>query len=185
MARQDEYETMRRILVVGTSGSGKTTVAQIIASRLNLNRHASDDFYWEPGWQPVASDRVDHLLDQVLAEPSWVLDGNFEDRWEDVWNRADLIIWLDYTFFRTMWQVTSRNASWFISQRLVWSGNRMTLFRAVSGVRHSMRSFRRKRKVYPRYIAQLQHTEVVHLRSRRQTKAWLNDLMPGLPSDQL
>jgi hypothetical protein len=180
-----EHEPMKRILVVGTSGSGKTTVAQEIASRLNLNHHASDDFYWQPGWQPAAIDRVDDLLDQVLAEPSWVLDGNFEHRWEDVWNQADQIVWLDYSFLRIIRQVASRNVYWLISQRPVWSGNRMTLFRAVSGIRHSMTSFWRKRSIYPRYIAQLQHTEVVRFYSRHQTKAWLADLIPELPNHRL
>ena len=170
---------MTRILVVGTSGAGKTTVARQIAAQLGVNHHASDDFYWEPGWQPAAIGRVDYLLNQVLAHPSWVLDGNFEHRWEDIWNRADQIVWLDYSFPRVIWQVASRNVCWLFSSRSVWSGNRMTLFRTMSGIRHSARSYHRKRKAYPGYIAQLQHANVVRFRSRKQTETWLANLASG------
>lgn len=167
---------MARVLVVGASGAGKTTVARKIAMRLGLDHHASDDFYWEPGWQPASIGRVDHLLDQVLVRPSWVLDGNFERRWEDVWNRADHIIWLDYSLPRVLWQVACRNIGWLLARRSMWSSNRMTLQRALSGIRHSLRTHGRKRRDYPTYIAQLRHTRVVRLSSRRQTEAWLDSL---------
>jgi len=164
---------MIRVLVVGTSGAGKTTVPRMIAARVGLTHYASDDFYWQRGWQPAPIDRIDRLLDDVLARPSWVLDGNFEHRWEDVWNQADQIVWVDYSLPRVLWQVGSRNIVWLLSRRSVWSGNRMTLRRAISGIRHALRSHGRKRSAYPQYIARRRHGNVVRLSSRPQTEAWI------------
>ena len=167
---------MSRILVVGTSGSGKTTIAQAIAARTGAPHFASDDFYWEQDWKPSPIARVDRLLGEVLDKPSWVLDGNFEHRWESVWNQADLIVWLDYSLPTVLWQVARRNIGWFFSRRIIWSGNRMTLYRVMSGVRHSLRSHRRKRDAYPRYIDQLRHNNVVRLSTRAQTSSWVASL---------
>lgn len=169
---------VKRILIVGTSGAGKSTVAKKVAAQMSLDYYASDDFYWQHDWEPAPVDQVNRLLDAILVKPSWVLDGNFEDRWQDVWNRADQIVWLDYSLPRVLWQVASRNLGWFLSRRLVWSGNRMTLHRAISGIRHSLRSHGRKRRAYPQYIAQLRHDRVVRLSSRQQTDAWVSSLAP-------
>lgn len=175
---------MCRILVVGTSGSGKTTIAQAIAARTGVPHFASDDFYWEQDWKPAPIACVDRLLDEVLAKSSWVLDGNFEHRWETVWNQADLIVWLDYSLPTVLWQVARRNVGWFLSRRIVWSGNRMTLYRVISGVRHSLQSHCRKRNVYPRYLDQLRHSNVVCLSSRGQTSSWVESLGQNLRTVQ-
>jgi len=167
---------MKRVLIVGTSGAGKSTIAKIVAARIGVAYYASDDFYWERDWQPARIDRVNRLIDEVLEKPSWVLDGNFEHRWQDVWNQADQIVWLDYSLPRVLWQVASRNVRWLLSRRLVWSGNRMTCRRVFSGIRHSVRSHGRKRKIYPEYIAQLRHDNVFRFSSRQQTEAWISSL---------
>lgn len=164
---------MKRVLVVGTSGSGKSTVARMIAERIGLPHYATDPFYWEQGWRPAPADQVNAQIDAVLAEPAWVLDGNFEDRWQDIWNRADLIVWLDYSLPRVLWQVATRNIRWWLSRQSVWSCGPMTLGRALSGIRHSLKSHARKRNAYPQYIGALRHDKVVRLSTRRETAAWL------------
>ena len=167
---------MRRVLVVGTSGAGKTTLAARIAARLGLPFHASDPFYWKPGWQPATAECVARHLADVMRSPEWVLDGNFERQWHDVWSRADCVVWLDYSLARVLWQVTARNLGWVLRREAVWSGNRMTVGRACSGILHAFQSHAGKRRRYVEYAAKLNGVTVHRFASLRETDAWLSSL---------
>jgi hypothetical protein len=167
---------MRRVLVVGTSGSGKTTLATLIARKLSLPFHATDPFYWDPGWRPTPRERVEAALNAVLATEDWVMDGNFEEQWQAVWSRADCIIWLDYPLSTVVWQVARRNLTWWWSGPDVWSGGPMGLWRAWLGVRHAICTHGTKRGRYPEYIDQLQGVSVYRFASSRETWAWLGTI---------
>lgn len=167
---------MHRVLVVGTSGAGKTTVATHIAAKLGLPLHASDPFYWQLDWQPASQEWVDACLAGVLDQPRWVLDGNFELQWQQVWNQAECVVWLDYPLLIILWQVTTRNFGWALRRTTVWSGNRMSIKQAISGILHAVRSHAAKRRRYPKYIAQLHGVTVLRFGTRRETRAWLSTL---------
>ncbi len=169
---------MQRILVIGTSGSGKSTVALAIAKRLSLTYTPTDPFYWEPGWKPASSAKVDARLRAVLAEPAWVLDGNFDDRRDWVWARAEGIVWLDLPWLLTVYRVVTRNVRWALSRQPVWSGNTMSWSRAWSGVTHAARSHGLKRRLYPGWLAEVKGATVWRLGSSREIRAWLKTL-PG------
>lgn len=164
---------IQRILVIGASGSGKSTLARIVADRLGLPFVATDSFYWEPGWKPAPSTHIDACLDAALAQPAWVLDGNFDVQRERIWPLADCIVWLDLPWWQTVGRVAMRNARWALSGEPVWSGNVMTWSRAWSGVRHAARSHGLKRRQYPLWLGQLQGPVVLRLRTSREVEAWL------------
>lgn len=168
---------MNRVLVVGTSGAGKTTVAAGIAGRLGLPLQASDPFYWRSNWEPASQEHVDECLTAVLNQQRWVLDGNFERQWRQVWAHAECIVWLDYSLVTVLWQVATRNFGWALRRTVVWSGNRMSIRQAFSGVVHALRSHAAKRRRYPQYIAELKGVSVLRFGSRRQTRAWLSTLV--------
>ena len=167
---------MQRILIIGSSGCGKSTLAQRLAARLGLPYFASDPFYWEADWKPASPERVLEQLHGVLKQNAWVLDGNFDDERSLLWTRADCIIWLDYALPVILSRVVLRNLGWAISGQMTWSGNRMSFQRAISGIRHSLRSYPLKRAVYPDYLAALTGVDVHRFRSNRQTEMWLKNL---------
>jgi len=88
----------QRISVVGTSGSGKTTVGRAIADRLGIPFIELDALAWLPGWvnRPLAELR--ELVDERTRGPMWVVDGNYSKVRDLVWGRADTVVWLDYPF---------------------------------------------------------------------------------------
>jgi len=167
---------MHRILIVGTSGAGKTTLATRIAARLALPLHTSDPFYWEPGWQPASNECIDHRLNDVMRSSEWVLDGNFERRWQEVWNQADCVVWLDYSLIRILWQVTTRNIGWTLCRKKVWPGDCMSIGRAYSGIRHAFQSHAAKRRRYSEYIRRLDSTMVYRFAIPRETDQWVAKL---------
>ena len=167
---------MKRILVIGTSGAGKSTLAQRLSESLGLPFIASDHFYWEPGWRVVPPEKVRQQLSEVIRREAWVLDGNFDDEREFVWCRADCIIWLDYSLLTICRRIVFRNFLWVITQQPTWSGNRMTLRRALSGLRHAVKSHRVKKQNYPQRLAELTGIASYRFRTSWEAEAWLQSL---------
>ena len=167
---------MKRILVIGTSGAGKSTLAQRVSKSLGLPFIASDHFYWEPGWKVASSAKVHQQLREVVHREAWVLDGNFDDERELVWRRADCIIWLDYSWLTICSRIISRNFLWVITRQPTWSGNRMTLQRAFSGLRHAVKSYPIKRRNYPQWLAEISGVPSYRFSTSREAEAWLQSL---------
>ena len=167
---------MKRILVIGTSGAGKSTLAQRISKTLGLPFIASDHFYWQHGWNVTSSEKLHQQLREVVRREAWVLDGNFDDEREFVWYRADCIIWLDYSLLTICSRIVFRNFLWVITQQPTWSGNRMTLQRALSGIRHAARSYRVKRRNYPQWLVELSGVPSYRFCTSREAEAWLQSL---------
>ena len=167
---------MKRILIIGTSGTGKSTLAQHVAKSLGLPFIASDHFYWEPRWRVAASEKVHQQLREFIHQEAWVVDGNFDDEHEFVWQQADCIIWLDYSLLTIIRQLVSRNFRWWITRQPTWSGNQMTLQRAFSGIRHTIKSYPTKRRNYPQWLAELSGIPSYRFNTSREAEAWLQSL---------
>ena len=167
---------MKRILVIGTSGSGKSSLAERLSKRLNLPFFASDHFYWEIGWKTASTERVRQHVEDVVSREAWILDGNFDEERDLVWKRADCIVWLDYSLMTIFRQIVLRNFRWTITRQLTWSGNRMTLQRAISGIRHAVKSYSLKKQNYSRWLAELPDVTLYRFCTNREMEAWFQSL---------
>lgn len=168
---------VKRLLIVGTSGVGKSTLARAAADRLGLPFMASDDYWWEPGWKPARDEDVRARVAAIADQDRWVLESNFDSLRDSLWPRADLVVWLDFARPVVFARIVRRNLGWALRHRTVWAGNRMTFRRAWSGIRHAMRSYGGKQANYPGWLA---HHAPTHVRFRRPAEAhmWLEDLKP-------
>lgn len=167
---------MKQILVIGTSGTGKSTLAQRLSTVLHLPFFASDPFYWDAHWKPASDAKVLQQVKDVIRREAWILDGNFDNERELVWRQADCIIWLDYSLATICKRVIFRNLFWVLTQQPIWSGNRMTLHRALSGLRHAIRSYSLKRQNYPHWLAELPDITVHRFHTPHETETWLQNL---------
>ncbi|MEN8041512.1 MAG: adenylate kinase, partial [Actinomycetota bacterium] len=104
---------MRRISVVGSSGSGKTTAARAVAERLGYPHLELDSVFHLPGWTPLPDDEFRAAAAEFAAQPKWVIDGNYSSHGvqDIVWGRADTVVWLDPPKRTAMRQVTWRAVS--------------------------------------------------------------------------
>jgi len=82
--------------VVGTSCSGKTSLARAIASRLDLPHVELDALFWGPNWTPVPDDTFRARVADAVAGDQWVIDGGYSTIRSLIWERADTVVWLDY-----------------------------------------------------------------------------------------
>jgi adenylate kinase family enzyme len=99
---------MQRVLVIGCSGAGKSTLACKLAPQLGLPLVHLDRFYWSPGWVEPPEEKWRRIVEGLVAEPAWVMDGNYSATFDLRMPRADTVIWLDYPRTRCIWRVATR-----------------------------------------------------------------------------
>jgi adenylate kinase family enzyme len=114
-----------RIVVVGCSGSGKTTMARRLAQALGAPHTELDALNWDPGWRNLTTEDPDEFrrrIAAVAAGEAWVMDGNYTAVKGDHWARATAFVWMDTPRWRVMPQVIWRSVSRAVGGRELWSG---------------------------------------------------------------
>jgi shikimate kinase len=114
---------VRRISVVGNTGSGKTTLALALARTLGSPYLELDSVFHRPGWQPLETDLFRATVDEFIAADSWVVDGNYSAVKDRVWARADTVVWLDLPRRQVMRQLTRRTLRRMMTGAELWNGN--------------------------------------------------------------
>ena len=86
--------SLKRIVVVGTTGSGKTTMAGRLSSRLGIPHTELDALNWGPNWQTRPQEEFRTAVDEATRGEAWVVDGNY--------SRAREIVEADPEFYREL-----------------------------------------------------------------------------------
>ena len=167
---------MRRVLVIGSGGSGKSTVAAQLGELLELEVNHLDKFYWRPGWVKPEPDEWIRQVTELIDRDSWIIDGNYSGTLELRLRRCDTIVFLDLPRVLCLWRIVKR----FFRYR---NGNRPDIsegcpekldFEFVSWV---LNYHRRSR---PKVIKLLQEhageKQIFWLRSRDEVKKFLSQL---------
>ena len=87
---------MQRVLVMGSSGSGKSTFARRLSDVTGLPFVSLDALFWKPGW--VESDKAEfrERVTKAARQPRWIMDGNFTSHLVELRRDAcDTVIWFD------------------------------------------------------------------------------------------
>ncbi len=174
--------TGTRINVVGTTGSGKTTVAKLLAERLGLHHIEIDALSWRPNWEMTPRDELPQLVDEATQGDCWIIDGNYSDVRSVLWPKLDAIIWLDYSFPRVFWQLLVRTIRRAITREELWNGCherlRKSFFSKDSILLWCLKTYWRRRRNYPRVFEQPEHQHIILLRftTPKEFQHWLATL---------
>lgn len=99
---------MKRILVIGSGGAGKSTFANQLGAILELPVIHLDQAYWKPGWEKPSKEEWSATIEQLVAQNEWIMDGNFGGTLPQRIKRADAIILLDISRWICLWRVAKR-----------------------------------------------------------------------------
>ena len=171
----------RRISVVGTIGSGKTTFARKSALVIDVPHIELDALHWESNWVEAPNDLFRERVKQSLQGDSWVVDGNYHQVRDIVWSRADTVVWLDYPFRIIIARLARRTLRRILTHEKLWNGNQehiRGLFTRDSVFLWAVRSYRRRRRQYPVLLSKPEnsHLAVVRLRSPAEAAEFLSTL---------
>lgn len=168
-----------RLVLVGTSGAGKTTMAKRIAQALDMSHIEFDGIRHGPNWEETPDDLFKEILSRRLQGDRWVADGNYSFARDVVWPRATTVVWLDYPIRVVMWRLFWRTMRRGVLRQELWNGNRERLwwhfFSRQSLFLWAMRTHWRRRRTIPAALADPEHAhlDLVHLRSPKDARRWL------------
>ena len=168
--------------MIGTSGTGKTTFAQKLSERLGYPYIEMDKIFWGPNWQWPSDEFFFGNLRTALAGDRWVLDGNYTRTIPIKWERIEMVVWLDYSFPRTLFQALKRALRRSLTQEEIWEGTgnresfRKSFFSKNSIVLWTIKTHRPVRLKYEAYLRdpKYSHIQFVRLKNHREADAFLN-----------
>jgi len=172
---------MQRISVIGTSGSGKTTVAKRAAETLGVPHIELDELNWGPDWEEAPVEVLREWVKNAIQGSGWVVDGNYSKVRDIVWRRADTVLWLDYPFYRTFLRLLWRTLRRVVLRERLWNDNREDLT-AILGkdsiLLWAITSHPRRKNEYPRLMIDQEYAHIQFLRhkSSTETEQWLKTL---------
>jgi adenylate kinase family enzyme len=99
---------MERILIIGSPGSGKSTLARALAAQTGLPLFHLDRLYWRPGWVQPGKPEWRERMAALVAEPRWIIDGNYTGTIDLRLAAADTVVLLDLPPLLCGWRILRR-----------------------------------------------------------------------------
>lgn len=117
----------QRILVIGNSCSGKSTLGSQLAASLNLPFVELDALNWEPNWVSLNDTNPDEFIRRIqkaTVGDSWVVAGSYTKFSQPVfWPRLETIVWLDLPLYQLVWRMLKRSWQRWRTNELLWGTN--------------------------------------------------------------
>lgn len=174
----------RRVIMIGTTSSGKSTLSRQLADLLDLDLVELDALHWAPHWHEVPDDIFLQRVRTALASEKWVVAGSYHIARDLIWPHAEVAIWLDYSLWRILGQLTRRIFTRWWTRELLWGTNRENLwthfkFWSTDSLYHWLfRTYWKRRKEYPELLSQprYKHLQLIRFKHPGETEAWLQEL---------
>jgi adenylate kinase family enzyme len=168
-----------RVVVIGSSGSGKSTFGRRLADACDLERIELDALNWGPGWTNRSADEpalFERLVAEAIAGDRWVTDGNYRLAMQRTLPKATHLVWLDYPRRVIMPRVIRRSflRAWDGEELWPGTGNREDFRRWLDKdhpIRWAWDTFERRRKQYETLFAEPRLAAIEKHRLRQPREA--------------
>ena len=182
---ETEIAHLNRINVVGTSGSGKTTFSKLLANKLEIRHIELDAIFWGPNWYwPPDEEFFENVKNALNEHKKWVLDGNYTRTIPIKWQNVDAVIWLDYSFCRTLFQSLKRALRRSLLKEELWQGTgnresfRRTFFSKESIILWTLKTHAKVKIKYEKLMNDSQYSKIhfIRLKSPSEASKFLSEL---------
>jgi len=117
---------LSRIIIIGTSCSGKTTFARRLSAQLGAPHIELDQFYWLPDWQARQKQDFRRLVADAVERDRWIVDGNYRSSSDLFWSRATTVVWLNYPLRVVLFRGLIRTLRRSMTREELFGGNQET-----------------------------------------------------------
>ena len=100
---------MRKILVIGSGGSGKSTFSTRLGALLNIEVTHLDQCFWRPGWVKPEPEEWLQTVTELTDRDSWILDGNYSGTLKLRIQKCDTVVFLDLSRWVCLWRIVTRS----------------------------------------------------------------------------
>jgi adenylate kinase family enzyme len=167
---------MRRVLVIGSGGAGKSTFASQLGERTGLPVIHLDALFWRAGWRETPREEWAARVEELLAADAWIMDGNYGGTLARRLAACDTVVFLDFPRALCLWRVVLRRARYRgrarpdmaedCNERLTWEF-----------VRWIWTYTRERRPGVLKRLSELREGQKAHvLRSPREARRFLEEL---------
>ena len=87
---------MKRVLVIGCPGAGKSTFARTLRDRTGLPLYYLDRIWHRPDGSHIGREEFTGRLTEILSRDRWIVDGNYLHTLELRLQACDTVFMLDY-----------------------------------------------------------------------------------------
>ncbi|MEX2228696.1 MAG: adenylate kinase [Dehalococcoidia bacterium] len=180
----------RRVIVIGNTSSGKSTLAATLARSLEVPFVELDALNWEPNWVEAPDAVLRARVADATSGAEWVVAGNYLSKTQDLtWPRVETVIYLDYSLPFVLWRVLARSWRRWRSRELLWGTNTESFWKHLSSWDDSllvwaMKSHAKHRARWPELVTDPRwaHVRFVRLCSQRETDRWLAGALAPEPN---
>ena len=173
-----------RIVVIGTTSSGKSTLAEAISKRLGMDFVELDALHWEPNWQEAPLAAFRSRVEKAIRTKKWVIAGNYHVVRDLIWPKAEAVIWLDYPLWIIFWQLTRRTFKRWWTQEVLWGTNRepfwvhFKLWSQESLFHWLFKTYWRRKRETPELlkIPEHRHLKLIRFKHPKDTEEWIKTI---------
>jgi adenylate kinase family enzyme len=164
--------TPHRIAIVGLPGSGKSTFATSFGKILNIPVHHLDRHMFESNGNKKDKQEFISILNEMICEPSWIVEGCSFSTFELRYAKADTFIYFQYSRLVCFWRVFKR----VFNYNKAFGGLRMFNWELIKYIWNFDKEKRGKieelRAKYPdvNFIIFKKPQEAIHYLTRQQCK---------------
>jgi adenylate kinase family enzyme len=103
---------MQRIIIIGSGGAGKSTLARHIGHALNMPVTHLDQLFWQPNWRAVDRETLITRQQAIVMQPQWIMDGNYTGTLDIRLAHADTVIVLNMPRWLCVYRVVARRITY-------------------------------------------------------------------------
>jgi adenylate kinase family enzyme len=120
-APRKTHRSMKRVVVTGNAGGGKTTLSKRLAGATGLPLIFLDQIMWKPGWRALPLREFAQIHRELIDEDEWIIEGvGYDETLEPRFERADAIVFLDLPLLRHYWWAAKRQVECIFAERQDW-----------------------------------------------------------------
>jgi adenylate kinase family enzyme len=148
-----------RILIIGTTCSGKSTLSRQLATLLDSPVVELDQLFWKPNWQESSVEEFGLAIRAATKYSRWIVDGNYPKVIPFYWDRVETVIFVNTSLPKVLWRVVHRTCVRWWTDQSVCNGNHETpwrLLRSDSLLLYALRTNRRRYGDFSKRVQQAQ-----------------------------